>query len=191
MMPVMDGIKLLKTIKEDVQYNRIPVILLTARAGEESRIEGYQTGADDYLVKPFSAKELLARIEAQIRIAKKRDNAEQNVYNLFDEVPFAVSVLKGKDLVIDYINKYNLNIWKHKKEDVLGKPLFEARPDLRTSVESIHNEVYRSGKRFMANEIPVDITMMKKQKRDILILLLIRWLMKMERSSDSLQQVLK
>jgi PAS domain S-box-containing protein len=158
MMPVMDGIQLLKAIKEDVQYNRIPVILLTARAGEESRIEGYQTGADDYLVKPFSAKELLARIEAQIRIAKKRDTAEQNVYNLFDEVPFAVSVLKGKDLVIDYINKYNLNIWKYKKEDVLGKPLFEARPDLRANVESIHNEVYHSGKRFMANEIPIDIT---------------------------------
>jgi hypothetical protein len=82
-------------------------------------------------------------------------------------VPFAVSVLKGKDLVIDYINKYNLNIWKHKKEDVLGKPLFEARPDLRTSVESIHNEVYHSGKRFMANEIPVDITNDEKNRNEI------------------------
>jgi len=158
MMPIMDGIQLLKAVKEDKQFNHIPVILLTARAGEESRIEGYQTGADDYLVKPFSAKELLARIEAQIKIAKKRDTAEQNIYTLFDGVPFSVAVLKGEDLVIDYINQYNLNIWKQNKKDVLGKSLFVVRPDLRASVKPIHDEVYRSGKRFVAKEAPIDIS---------------------------------
>lgn len=158
MMPVMDGIQLLKAVKEDEQFNHIPVILLTARAGEESRIEGYQTGADDYLVKPFSSKELLARIEAQIKISKKRDTAEQSIYNLFDGVPFAVAVLKGEDLVIDYINQYNLNIWKQNKKDVLGKPLFVVRPDLRASAEPIHKEVYRSGKRFVAKEALVEVS---------------------------------
>lgn len=158
MMPIMDGIQLLKAVKEDEQFNHMPVILLTARAGEESKIEGYQTGADDYLVKPFSAKELLARIQAQIKIVKKRDNAEQNIYNLFDGVPFAVVVLKGEDLVIDYINQYNLNLWKQNKKDVLGKPLFEVRPDLRAGAEAIHLEVYRSGKRFVAKEVLFEIS---------------------------------
>jgi PAS domain S-box-containing protein len=78
MMPVMDGIELLKTIKEDLSLN-IPVILLSARAGEEARIEGYNIGADDYLIKPFSAKELLARVKAQMKITgirRKVDEAE-------------------------------------------------------------------------------------------------------------------
>jgi len=158
MMPIMDGIQLLKAVKEDAQLNHIPVILLTARAGEESKLEGYQTGADDYLVKPFSSKELMARIAAQIRIAKKRNAAEQNIYNLFEAVPFAVAVLKGDDLIIDYINQYNLEIWKQDKKDVLGKPLFEARPDLRAGAEAIHREIYRSGKRFSAREIPIEIS---------------------------------
>ena len=158
MMPVIDGIQLLKTIKEDDRNNHIPIILLTARAGEESRIEGYQTGADDYLVKPFSAKELIARIDAQIKIAKRRNTAEQNIYNLFDGLPFAVAVLKGEGLVIDYINKYNLDIWNLRKEDAIGKPLFDVRPDMRASAEPLHLEVYRSGKRFTANEVPINIT---------------------------------
>jgi len=162
MMPVMNGIELLKAIKEDKQHNHIPVILLTARAGEESKIEGYQTGADDYLVKPFSGKELFARIDAQIKIAKKRDNAEQNIYNLFDGVPFAVAVLKGEDLVIDYINQYNLSEWKQNKKDVIGRPLFEVRPDLRAGAEAIHLEVYRSGKRFIAKEVLFEISGGKK-----------------------------
>lgn len=157
MMPVMDGIELLKSIKNNKDTEQIPVILLTARAGEESKIEGWQTGADDYLVKPFSSKELVARIEAQIKIKQRRDDALQSVYNLFNEVPFAVAVLKSEDLVIEFINNYNLDIWQCKKEEVLGKPLFEARPDLRASVEAIHAEIYRTGKRFTANEIPVEL----------------------------------
>jgi len=157
MMPVMDGIQLLKSIKSNKDTEQIPVVLLTARAGEESKIEGWQTGADDYLVKPFSSKELIARIEAQIKIKQRRDDALQSVYNLFNEVPFAVAVLKGEDLIIEFINKYNLDIWQRKKEEVLGKPLFEARPDIRASVEAVHAEVYRTGKRFTGSEIPVDL----------------------------------
>ena len=50
----------------------VPVIMLSARAGEESRVEGLTAGADDYLVKPFSARELLARVEANLRLARLR-----------------------------------------------------------------------------------------------------------------------
>jgi CheY-like chemotaxis protein len=63
MMPGLDGFGLLKAIREDEQIRALPVILLSARAGEESQVEGLHRGADDYLVKPFTARELLARVE--------------------------------------------------------------------------------------------------------------------------------
>ncbi|HRH59396.1 MAG TPA: PAS domain S-box protein, partial [Chitinophagaceae bacterium] len=157
MMPVMDGIELLKQIKSNKLTAHIPVILLTARAGEESKIEGWETGADDYLVKPFSGKELAARIKAHITLKQKTQAELKKIYQLFDDVPFAIAVLKDKDLVIDFINKYNLEIWGVKKENVLGKPLFEARPDIKENVEEIHNTVYKTGERFFAEEIPVEI----------------------------------
>ena len=62
MMPRLDGFGLLRELRADPRTSGIPVILLSARAGEESRVEGMQAGADDYLVKPFSARELLARV---------------------------------------------------------------------------------------------------------------------------------
>jgi len=75
MMPVMDGIALLKEIKANKATAHIPVILLTARAGEESKIVGWETGADDYLTKPFSSRELIARIASQIKTQQIRTEA--------------------------------------------------------------------------------------------------------------------
>ncbi len=63
MMPVMDGLELSRRMKEDVSTSHIPIILLTARSLEEQRAEGYATGADSYITKPFSAKTLTTRIE--------------------------------------------------------------------------------------------------------------------------------
>ncbi len=62
MMPRLDGFGLLRELRADSRTRGVPVIMLSARAGEESRVEGMQAGADDYLVKPFSARELLARV---------------------------------------------------------------------------------------------------------------------------------
>ncbi len=63
MMPVMDGIAFSKALKADERISHIPLILLTAKAGEASKLEGLQTGADDYLTKPFNGAELQARIK--------------------------------------------------------------------------------------------------------------------------------
>ena len=63
MMPGLDGFNLLRQLRQDPLTKEIPIILLSARAGEESRIEGLEFGADDYLVKPFSGRELLARVD--------------------------------------------------------------------------------------------------------------------------------
>ncbi|HYG63514.1 MAG TPA: ATP-binding protein, partial [Thermoanaerobaculia bacterium] len=75
MMPELDGFELLRELRADPRTRSLPVILLSARAGEESRIEGLEAGADDYLVKPFSARELIARVGAQLAAARVREEA--------------------------------------------------------------------------------------------------------------------
>ena len=75
MMPRMDGFGLLAGIRADRELRDLPVVLLSARAGEEARVEGLDAGADDYLVKPFSARELLARVRSNLELARLRKEA--------------------------------------------------------------------------------------------------------------------
>ena len=75
MMPRMDGFGLLAGIRADRDLRDLPVVLLSARAGEEARVEGLDAGADDYLVKPFSARELLARVRSNLELARLRQEA--------------------------------------------------------------------------------------------------------------------
>lgn len=72
MMPLLDGFGLLKAVRSNPSISTIPIIMLSARAGEESRVEGLQAGANDYLVKPFTARELLARVGSHLTIARLR-----------------------------------------------------------------------------------------------------------------------
>lgn len=90
MMPVMDGFQLLQAIREDERTRRIPVVLLSARAGEESRVEGMRAGADDYVIKPFSARELLARISARLEIARLQGEGERQYRELAESLEIQV-----------------------------------------------------------------------------------------------------
>jgi signal transduction histidine kinase/DNA-binding response OmpR family regulator len=72
MMPRLDGFALIAALRKDERTATTPVILLSARAGGESRVEGLDAGADDYLVKPFSARELIARVESHLKLAHLR-----------------------------------------------------------------------------------------------------------------------
>jgi PAS domain S-box-containing protein len=72
MMPALDGIELLSAMRRDPELLDVPVILLSARAGEEARVEGLGAGADDYLVKPFLARELIARVESNLALVRLR-----------------------------------------------------------------------------------------------------------------------
>jgi PAS domain S-box-containing protein len=76
MMPLTDGFGLLRAVRDNPATRSVPAIILSARAGEEARIEGGDAGADDYLVKPFSARELLARVGAQFKLARTRQQAD-------------------------------------------------------------------------------------------------------------------
>jgi PAS domain S-box-containing protein len=86
MMPEMDGLQLLAALRENPATSSVPVVLLSARAGEESLIEGMMSGADDYVVKPFTARELLARVEAHIKIASFRREALETEKRLQSEL---------------------------------------------------------------------------------------------------------
>ncbi|MFQ4141190.1 ATP-binding protein [Chlorogloeopsis sp. ULAP02] len=78
MMPQMDGLQLLQALRSDPQTKSIPIILLSARATEEATVEGLATGADDYLIKPFSARELIARVETHLQLARLRQEQSAN-----------------------------------------------------------------------------------------------------------------
>ncbi len=79
MMPKLDGFGLLRHVRSDASTASIPVILLSARAGEESRVDGVEAGADDYLIKPFSARELLARVRTHLELARVRREAQEKL----------------------------------------------------------------------------------------------------------------
>lgn len=77
MMPRLDGFALVRELRQDARTRAVPIILLSARAGEEATVEGLVSGADDYLVKPFSSRELLARVETHLEMARIRRKAAQ------------------------------------------------------------------------------------------------------------------
>lgn len=75
MMPVMDGVRLLRALRSNTKTSTVPVVMLSARAGEEAVLAGLDTGADDYVVKPFSARELLSRVATHLDLARLRQYA--------------------------------------------------------------------------------------------------------------------
>ncbi len=77
MMPTLDGFALLAALRADPQNRTTPVIMLSARAGEEARLEGLERGADDYLIKPFSARELIGRVRSQLELHRLRAQVAQ------------------------------------------------------------------------------------------------------------------
>jgi len=102
MMPGLDGFALLRELRSDSRTANVPVVVLTARAGEESRVEGASSGADDYLVKPFSAQELVARVGVHLRLGRQRREAElalrrrtAQFETLLNEAPLGVYLIDG------------------------------------------------------------------------------------------------
>src|SRR5262249_50394941 len=107
MMPELDGFGLLRAVHEDEDLRAIPVVLLSARAGEEARLEGLSAGGDDYPVKPFSARDLTARVDAQLIRARARTIEHKNasrLENLFMHAPVAIAILRGADHVYELAN---------------------------------------------------------------------------------------
>jgi len=104
MMPMRDGFDVLAHVRSIEALRPLPVILLSARAGEEARIEGLCAGADDYLVKPFDARELVARIDGAIRLSRERRQAAILEAEARHAIEMATTELQRKEDTIAEIN---------------------------------------------------------------------------------------
>jgi len=131
MMPEVDGFGLIAAMRADRQLHDVPVLLLSARAGEEARIEGINAGADDYLVKPFSARELVTRVDSQLMRARIRQAERAHLArmaNTFQQAPAAIAIVRGPDLGFELANDRFVELsWQR---ELIGLPMRRAFPEL-------------------------------------------------------------
>jgi PAS domain S-box-containing protein len=154
MMPVLDGFGLLSAIRSDPALRDVPVVLLSARAGEEARAEGLDAGADDYLTKPFSARELLARVGANLSMARVRREALQKVQQnaerlrqLFEQAPGFMCTLRGPDHVFEMANAAYIRLIGER--DIIGRAVLDALPEVAgQGFVELLDDVYRTGNAF-------------------------------------------
>lgn len=104
MMPGMDGVAFVRQLRADLRTRHIPVLLLSARAGDEAAAAGIRAGADGYLVKPFSAHGLLARIDRQIMLGRVREEESARFREIADQIPHIVYT-HAPDGTVDWANK--------------------------------------------------------------------------------------
>lgn len=104
MMPKMNGIEVLKHLRQDEKHKSIPVILLTAKATQEDKVRGLDAGADDYVIKPFDAFELLARVRAMMRIKQMHDTLDEWNRSLTEKVTQQVEELERVNRLKRYLS---------------------------------------------------------------------------------------
>ncbi len=155
MMPGLDGFALLQALRADEDTRGVPVLLLSARAGEEAQIEGLQAGADDYLVKPFSARELVARVQAQLVRAKVRSVEEIHAVRLasvFQNAPVGVAILRGPGHAFEFANDAYLALVGNRK--IEGLPVRQALPELEgQGIYELLDRVFTSGEVYIGRSV--------------------------------------
>jgi PAS domain S-box-containing protein len=159
MMPRLDGASLVRAIRADPTLQDLPVILLSARAGAEARVEGLDTGADDYIAKPFAADELIARIRTNLAIALLRRQAidaaregERRMLRLFEQAPGFMIVLRGPNHVFELANAAYYALIGPR--DLIGRPVREALPEVVSQgFVDILNEVFATGVPFVGRGV--------------------------------------
>ncbi|HEY9671756.1 MAG TPA: PAS domain S-box protein, partial [Waterburya sp.] len=163
MMPGMNGLELLRSLRNDPATQNIPIILLSARAGEKSRIEGLEAGADDYLIKPFCARELLARVRTNLELVQLRQEtvryqeqlrveaqaAQSQVSNILESITDAF-VAFDREWRYTYVNEYATQLLRKKRNELLGKQVWtEVFPEL------VGTESYQEYHRAIAEQVPI------------------------------------
>ena len=131
MMPGLDGFGLLRELRADAALRSVPVLLLSARAGEEARVKGLGRGADDYLVKPFSASELLVRVAALLQSAEIRRQAleaerraAERFRALLEQAPLGLYLVDA-DFRIREVNPVALSVFGDVPGGVIGRDFRE------------------------------------------------------------------
>ena len=149
MMPRLDGLQLVAALRADPRTAEVPVLLLSARAGQEAAIEGLEAGADDYLVKPFSAAELLARVRANVELARLRSHHARWRAALLDSLHEAFFVLDEDGAVVE-INAAFTDIMGFGPEELPFAPVRPWWPDEKDDPEG-HQMLSEGLKRLMAD----------------------------------------
>jgi signal transduction histidine kinase/DNA-binding response OmpR family regulator len=167
MMPVLDGFGLLGALRRDPapELRDLPVLLLSARAGEEARIEGIDAGADDYLTKPFASRELLARVSTNLRMARMRREAMEalrartiELETVLETVPTAVWFTYDGDARHAFGNR--------RAAELLRLPI-DANPSLSAPAgERPAYRVYRHGDELAPAELPLPRAARGEEVRD-------------------------
>jgi PAS domain S-box-containing protein len=149
MMPDADGFELLRRLRSQDATRSVPVILVSARAGEEARIEGLQRGADDYLTKPFSARELRARVDARLELVRVRKKVEGERGRLAAIVESSDDAIVSKDLngVILSWNAGAERLFGYTAPEAIGQPVTMLIPTERADEEPVILERIRRGER--------------------------------------------
>jgi len=158
MMPRLDGFGLLQAVRGKPELRAIPLILLSARAGEEARVEGIEAGADDYLTKPFSARELIARVQtnlaaARLRLATAEEvrASELRLRRLFENAPGFIAILSGPDLVFEFVNRAYVRLFGDR--DYIGRRFAELFSEEEPG--AIMRRVFATGKRHRGTAAPI------------------------------------
>ena len=157
MMPSLDGFGLLREIRADAQLRHLPVVMLSARAGEEARVEGLESGADDYLTKPFSARELMARVNANLEMARLRRDATRDLLesearfrNMANHAPVMMWVSDPSGS-LTYLNRLWCEFTGQSLEEALGAGAWDTlHPEDRQHYEASFLSASTNGEPFRA-----------------------------------------
>jgi PAS domain S-box-containing protein len=148
MMPKLDGFGLVKELRASPSTASIPVIFLSARSGEESRVEGLDAGADDYLVKPFTARELRARVMAHLNLARIRKETEERATRILESTTDGFYSLDQEWRFV-YFNAAAERMMGIPRGAIIGKTHWELFPSIvGTSVEAEY-------RRAVSEQVPV------------------------------------
>jgi YesN/AraC family two-component response regulator len=139
MMPEMDGFELCKKIKSDQRTSHIPVILLTAKADSNSKIDGLEFGADDYISKPFDSNELKVRSKNLIEQRKKLRNKFAHMIEIYPGEVTATSMDKQflnrlLDIFEDHVSDHNFSV------DDFAREVGMSRSNLYRKIEALTNQ---------------------------------------------------
>jgi PAS domain S-box-containing protein len=168
-MPAMDGFELLRAIRTDAFLCSTPVILLSAQADEDWRVEGLERGADDFLEKSCNSRELRARVATHVRLAKlRREAAEREarlrlsaeaerkrLQEMLAQSPDGVGLLAGPELRWSFVNQQFIQmVGRRDFSDFLGKTFAESLPEVDAQgLGDLLEGVYRSGQAYTGPDI--------------------------------------
>jgi signal transduction histidine kinase/ActR/RegA family two-component response regulator len=176
MMPGLDGLSLIPALRRQTATAHVPVMLVSARAGTEASVDALKAGACDYLVKPFSPRELVARVAAQLeRIApttgrmmppedrpalhdpersflKTHDMARSRLFSLLMQTPQSLAILRGRALVFEMANESYRRLTGSRP--LIGRPLLEVFPDLDPTVQNLLKRVL-DGERIVMDQLGI------------------------------------